>query len=131
MQVELPADLSRALVRDLIHERVPFKSEAEFRARPFETVIFNLYTRMIHDWLWSLTERGIVKSRFAQEQERYGLLMALLTMVVRKAGGKVVVERASDGQWYEDNDVQLVIQQDDDKMTLVAMGSKDETTLQQ
>jgi len=123
MQVELPADLSRDLVKALINERVPFKSQQEFHERPFETVIFNLYTRMIHDWLWSLTEKGIIKSRFATEQERYSLLMALLTMVVAKMPGRTVtVTRETDGMWFEENPVQLVVQQDDDKITLVALG---------
>lgn len=121
MQIDIPPDLGAELVKALLQEKVPYKSKQEFKERPFETLIFNLFTQKLRDSIWNLCEKGGERLQLAKEQERNGLLMALLTMVVHKVGNEIVVSRDEDGAWYEDTGLKLRIEQNENNMRLTVV----------
>ena len=121
MQIDIPPELGQELVRALLHEKLPYKSKQEFKERPFETLIFNLFTQKLRDSIWNLTEKGGDHLQLAKLEERHQLTLALLTMIVHKIGNKVVISRDEDGAWYENTGLHLKIEQGEDAMTLTVV----------
>jgi hypothetical protein len=125
MQIEVPPEVGRQLVKECLCEGLRMKSQKEF---PLECLIFNLFTQSLRDRIFELADRNITAKHVAKQDERNGLLIALLTMVVHKLGTKdtVEIQRAVDGNWFEGTDLQLKIDQSDPEKIILTVEEDDE-----
>jgi hypothetical protein len=119
MQIEIPPELGKTLIRDLVDEILPFRSKRHFAEHPYEWLIFNFFTDTLRDAIFSSALKGVSDKLLAREKERYELLVGLLTMVIHKVGNnKVEILRDEDGGWYDTTKLQLTIKQNDDSIVL-------------
>src|SRR5262245_27360470 len=121
MQIELDPETSRLLVKQLLKDHLPYKPKAELKEHPLEWLISNLYARTLRDWISRHAEKSEREKEHQNQNERINLLTVTIAMLVRRLGGKVTIERTDDGKWFEDNNMQLFINQNEDTITFTVI----------